>query len=91
MSQSVRQRQSELPVVSEYFPDTPLGAEKNGVQCQNLEALTFKDNSFDLVITEDVLEHVVNVRKALSEIHRVLKQGRLSYFHRSAFAGFTDD
>ncbi len=67
-------------VVSEYFPDTPLGAEKSGVQCQNLEALTFKDNAFDLVITEDVLEHVVNVKKALSEIHRVLKQGGFHIF-----------
>ncbi len=67
-------------VASEYFPDTPPGAEKNGVQCQNLESLTFKENSFDLVITEDVLEHVVNFRKALSEIHRVLKQGGFHIF-----------
>jgi len=67
-------------VVSEYFPDMPLGSEKNGVQCQNLESLTFKENTFDMVITEDVLEHVVNFRKALSEIHRVLKQGGFHIF-----------
>ncbi len=67
-------------VVSEYFPDVPAGEKKNGVQCQNLEALTFKDSEFDVVITEDVLEHVVNFKKALSEIHRVLKKGGFHIF-----------
>jgi ubiquinone/menaquinone biosynthesis C-methylase UbiE len=47
----------------------------HNVLCENLENLTFACNSFDIVITEDILEHVRNYRKALSEIHRVLKPG----------------
>lgn len=60
-------------VASEYFPDVPAGEEKNGVLCQNLEALTFADHSFDVVITEDVLEHVQDWEQAVREIARVLK------------------
>jgi len=43
------------------------------VSCQNLEALTYPDNSFDLVITEDVFEHVRHAEKGLREIFRVLR------------------
>lgn len=67
-------------VASEYFPDVPIGTQKNGVLCQNLEMLTFADSMFDLVVTEDVLEHVANFKKALSEIHRVLRQGGFHIF-----------
>ena len=42
---------------------------------QNLEALTFADQAFDLVVCSDVLEHVRLYRKALSEIARVLRPG----------------
>jgi 2-polyprenyl-3-methyl-5-hydroxy-6-metoxy-1,4-benzoquinol methylase len=35
----------------------------------------FKNGFFDTVICADVIEHVVNIRPALSEIHRVLKSG----------------
>ena len=37
------------------------------------EEIPFKDNSFDVVILSDVLEHVADEKKCLSEIHRVLK------------------
>jgi predicted SAM-dependent methyltransferase len=38
-----------------------------------LETLTYPDNSFDIVITQDVLEHVRHHESALREIHRVLR------------------
>ena len=41
------------------------------------ENLPFKDKTFDLVIMGDVLEHVENEDKSLSEIHRVLKEDGL--------------
>jgi SAM-dependent methyltransferase len=41
----------------------------------NLEEMTFSENEFDIVFCNHVLEHVTNDRKALSEIHRVLKKG----------------
>lgn len=37
--------------------------------------LPFKDESFDIVYTNHVLEHIVNIEKILSEISRILKPG----------------
>ena len=62
-------------VCSEYFPGIEEGTGKDGVVCQNLERLTFRDEQFDVVITEDVFEHIRKPEKAFSEIHRVLKPG----------------
>jgi ubiquinone/menaquinone biosynthesis C-methylase UbiE len=39
----------------------------------NAEALPFDDNSFDVVYSSHVLEHVANEEKALQEMNRVLK------------------
>ena len=60
---------------SAYYDDCPPGECKNGVLCQNLEKLTFGDSLFDVVVTQDVLEHVRDYRAALREIYRVLKNG----------------
>jgi SAM-dependent methyltransferase len=39
----------------------------------DLTSLPFMDNSFDILICNHVLEHIVDEKKAFSEIHRVLK------------------
>ncbi len=39
----------------------------------DIEALPFKDSTFDAVTTLEVLEHLTHPEKALREIHRVLK------------------
>ncbi|UCH84129.1 MAG: class I SAM-dependent methyltransferase, partial [Candidatus Latescibacterota bacterium] len=44
------------------------------------ENLPYDDESFDLVIASFVLEHVLDVDKALSEINRVLKKGGAFWF-----------
>lgn len=44
------------------------------------EALPFADASFDIVVCVDVLEHVQNLPKVLSEIQRVLKPGGVFLF-----------
>ena len=36
-------------------------------------AIPYGDGSFDVVLCNHVLEHVPDYRKALSEIHRVLR------------------
>lgn len=41
--------------------------------CADAHKLPFKNNSFDLVICTETLEHVVNPRKSLLEMKRVLK------------------
>jgi SAM-dependent methyltransferase len=55
-------------VMADYFP----GPEE--VQA-DLQALPFEDASFDTVIIHNVLEHIPDDRKALSEIARVLREG----------------
>lgn len=62
-------------VCSEYFPNVPRGETYRGVRCEDLMALTFPSNLFDLVITQDVLEHVADPDAAFREIGRVLRPG----------------
>lgn len=42
---------------------------------QDLQDLSYPSNSFDIVSTNEVLEHVPSIDKALEEIYRVLKIG----------------
>jgi SAM-dependent methyltransferase len=51
------------------------GESLNGVRCENLEALTFSDQSFDLVVTSDIFEHVRHPWVAFAEVFRVLRPG----------------
>jgi hypothetical protein len=51
-----------------------------GATNQNLEALTYADASFDVVVTSDVLEHVRLDERAHREIRRVLKPGGIHIF-----------
>ena len=61
---------------SEYLgPDYVSGQTVNGVLHEDLQALSFPDNSVDVVITRDVLEHVPDPYRAQQEIFRVLKPG----------------
>ena len=56
-----------------FFPEVPSGFFKNGFRCENLEKQSFEDQSFDVVVTQDVLEHVSDPRAVFQEIHRTLK------------------
>ena len=51
-----------------------------GSRCENLEALTFADNTFDLFVTQDVFEHVFRPDLASQEIMRVIKPGGAHVF-----------
>ncbi|HIP84083.1 MAG TPA: class I SAM-dependent methyltransferase [Methanothermococcus okinawensis] len=41
--------------------------------CGDILNLPFKDNTFDLILCINVLEHVRDIRRGLRELHRVLK------------------
>ncbi|MBW9220265.1 methyltransferase domain-containing protein, partial [Methanothermococcus sp. SCGC AD-155-N22] len=41
--------------------------------CGDMLNLPFKDNTFDLILCINILEHVVDIDRALKELHRVLK------------------
>jgi SAM-dependent methyltransferase len=60
---------------SEFLPGVPLGSVRNGVRCEDLQILTFDDDSFDYILSFDVLEHVPNYRLAIAEMARVLRPG----------------
>lgn len=65
-------------VRSEYFDDVARGSFKDGVRSEDLQALTFKDSSFDTVIALDVFEHIADPFKAFAEVQRVLKPSGIS-------------
>lgn len=44
------------------------------------EALPYKSNTFNVALCFDVLEHVSNLEKVISEVHRVLSQGGVFLF-----------
>jgi SAM-dependent methyltransferase len=47
---------------------------------EDLTKLSFEDECFDLVISQDVFEHIPDYRKALSEIRRVLRNDGVLLF-----------
>ena len=63
-----------------YWEDVELGKFRKGVQCQDLMKLTYEDNSFDLVLSSDILEHVRKPFIAFREIDRILKPGGFHIF-----------
>jgi hypothetical protein len=66
---------------SQYLPDVPWGSVSDqGVRSENLEQLTFDANSFDLFITQDVLEHVFDPARVIAEVMRVLRPGGAHVF-----------
>jgi SAM-dependent methyltransferase len=48
------------------------------VRC-DITALDFPDESFDVVVCSHVLEHVHDDRRAIRELHRVLRPGGVAY------------
>lgn len=75
--------------MSQYFPEVESGSLVNGVRCENLESLTFSDNSFDYFITQDVFEHVFHPDIAAREIMRVLKPGGAHIFSAPRHKGLS--
>lgn len=65
---------------SEYFPDQPLGTRINGILNQDVQQLTFAADSFDLVTSNQVFEHVPDDVAAFHECHRVLRNGGAMIF-----------
>lgn len=62
-------------VASQFFAARPLGSTVEGFRNENLEAQTFAEGSFDLVVSLDVMEHVNRPDVALREIARTLRPG----------------
>ncbi|MDP3895535.1 MAG: class I SAM-dependent methyltransferase [Mesorhizobium sp.] len=60
---------------SEYTDDPVKLANLYPIEFQDLEALTLRSDTFDVVSTNEVLEHVPSIDASLRELCRVLKPG----------------
>ena len=69
-------------IETQYDPALGLGNihPERGYRSEDLEAQTFEDECFDLVITQDVFEHLFDPAQALREIGRTLKPGGAHIF-----------
>ncbi len=67
---------------SEYFPHPNLkkGQRFKGIRYEDLQLLSFKNDSIDILITQDTLEHVEKYPLAFREINRVLKPNGVHIF-----------
>jgi SAM-dependent methyltransferase len=77
------QRFQSLPnyVQTYFWPELDLGAmSPMGVRNEDLTRLTFEDNSFDLILSSDVMEHLFDIKAAFRETLRVLKPGGVHVF-----------
>lgn len=61
-----------------YFCDIPLGQTHRGYRCEDIEHQLFPDQTFDVVIAQDVYEHIFDPAAATAEIYRTLKPGGIS-------------
>ncbi len=62
-------------LASHYWPDVPLGTTVSGVQCEDFERPTLADDSIDVIVSSDVLEHVIDVDAAHAQAARILSDG----------------
>jgi len=67
-------------VASHYYAGVTPETIVNGVRCENLEHLSFGDESFDLHLTQDVFEHLFDPAAAFREIARTLRPGGAHVF-----------
>jgi len=53
----------------------------------DMQNLPYEDNSFDFVISDQVIEHLEDPKKAIGESHRVLKKGGIA-IHTTCFINY---
>lgn len=72
----MRERLGDRAAGSEYLsPDMLPGQVKDGVRHEDATCLSFRDASFDVLVSNDVFEHAPDIEATLSEARRVLRPG----------------
>ena len=68
--------------VNSFYSDefTPGYIDQYGLRCEDLTATSFEDNSIDIIISSDVLEHLEDIEAAFDETLRILKPGGMHLF-----------
>jgi SAM-dependent methyltransferase len=74
-------------VATYYYPGVALGSIHQGFRCENLERQTFADESFDVVITQEVFEHIFDYRGAFREVMRTVRPGGAHVFTTPKYKG----
>ena len=67
-------------ISSQYYPHHEFGETILGHRNENLEAMTFPNAIFDIVISQDVMEHVYDPATVFREVARILKPGGAHVF-----------
>ena len=73
-------RRADTVVGSEYIEGVPSGTTVDGVRIEDVEHLSFAEQSFELCTSTEVFEHVADDRRAFPEMHRVLKPAGVLLF-----------
>ena len=73
-------KNAEDAIFSEYMDDLLPGESVNGVMCQDVQHLTFGDDTFDICTSTEVFEHVPDDVRGFKEISRVLKSDGVFIF-----------
>lgn len=63
-----------------FFLGSEYGVDRDSffpIPIEDIQSLSFKNETFDCVIANDIFEHIPSLDKALSEVFRILKQGGL--------------
>ncbi len=63
-----------------FYEEGCLQNQRDEAFCEDITALSFGDNSFDLIVSSEVLEHVPCMEKAFGETARVLRPGGAHLF-----------
>jgi len=58
-----------------FYEDGCAMQQRHGAVCEDITALSFRDNVFDLIVSSEVFEHVPRLDKAMRETARVLRPG----------------
>ena len=86
----------DLEVLSKYGKNYMVDIDKNALSiienklCEEKKVadackLPYNDNFFDVVVSFDVFEHIINDKKSVDEVYRVLKNGGVLIFTVPAF------
>lgn len=67
-------------VATQFYPGEPLGIVVGAFRNENIERSTFPDETFDIVVSQDVLEHVDDFAAAIRDTMRTVRPGGAHVF-----------
>jgi hypothetical protein len=81
LHESLRKLPLKKYVASDFLPGVSIsGTVVNGVRHEDLRNTSFLDNSFDIVISSEVFEHIPNPYVGFQEVYRILQPGGAHVF-----------